>query len=56
LSVTSRNHRSTRLSPELDVGIKCRWKRDHPDLATTRSEQSDWQLERVNCSSVEQRT
>ena len=24
-SVSSRNHRSTRLSHELDVGVKCKW-------------------------------
>ena len=27
LSSRSRNHRSTRLSHELEVGVKCRWKR-----------------------------
>ena len=27
LSVSSRNHRSTRFSQELEVGVKCRWKR-----------------------------
>ncbi len=27
LSVSSRNHRSTRLSYEDDMGVKCRWNR-----------------------------